>query len=82
MLNIRNLIYCTLLCLSVSSADLSARQQAQISKQQAVKLVKSNYPGKIVKIQNGRQYYKIRVLQKSGRVITLKVDKTTGKIKR
>lgn len=51
------------------------------SKQQAVSLAKSKYKGKVLKAQNAKNGYKVKILQKNGRVITLHVSKK-GKIKR
>ncbi|MFT5161623.1 MAG: putative membrane protein YkoI [Alteromonadaceae bacterium] len=51
-----------------------------INKSQAVNTVKRKYPGKIIKITNGSNHYQVRLLQKDGRVVNVKVDKNSGKI--
>ena len=51
-----------------------------VNKNQALDTVKRKYPGKIVKITNGKNHYQERLLQKNGRVVNVKVDKKSGKI--
>lgn len=51
-----------------------------ISKNRAVSAATAKYPGKVVKISSNKNYYHVRVLQKTGQVITVKVDKKTGKV--
>lgn len=53
-----------------------------VSREQAAALAQQHYPGKIVKVQQQQQYYRIRVLQSDGRVVTVLVDGQTGQIKR
>lgn len=58
----------------------TARGDGGISKNQAVSTATKKYPGKVVKISGGKKFYQVRVLQKNGRVMTIKIDKKTGKI--
>lgn len=54
--------------------------------QQAARLVKGRFGGKILKVQrtkvNGNPGYKVKLLKDNGHVISVKVDATTGKISR
>jgi uncharacterized membrane protein YkoI len=54
----------------------------QVSREQAAALAQQHYPGKIVKVQTEKHYYRIRVLQANGRVITVLVDGQSGRIKK
>jgi uncharacterized membrane protein YkoI len=64
-------------------ADASGRGGSrQVTKNEAVKAARAKFPGKVVKISNAKKYFNVRVLQKNGRVITVKVDKKTGKVSR
>ncbi|WP_018691145.1 PepSY domain-containing protein [Algicola sagamiensis] len=55
---------------------------ADIDKTEAVKKVSQAYPGKIVRVQSTGDGFRIRIIQKDGRVITLFVDKKTGAIQK
>lgn len=72
------LLSSVLFLLTATVAD--ARSTKAISKNKAVATATSQYPGKVVKISGGKQFYQIRVLQKNGRVVTVKVDKKSGRI--
>lgn len=54
------------------------------SSQQAARIVKSKYGGKILKVQrtkvNGNTGYKVKVLKNNGHVITVSVDAVSGRI--
>ena len=75
----KTLLLCVLLSLSMAPT-VDAQSGNGISKNKAVKMATAKYPGKVVKITGSSKTYQVRVLQKNGRVITVKVDKTTGKI--
>ncbi|MBU1312017.1 PepSY domain-containing protein [Rheinheimera muenzenbergensis] len=78
----RILVLSTLL-LACSIAQARNDDAAKIvSREQAAALAQQHYPGKIVKVQVQQQYYRIRVLQADGRVVTVLVDGQTGRIKR
>ncbi|MEW6991194.1 PepSY domain-containing protein [Colwelliaceae bacterium 6441] len=52
--------------------------------QQAARLVKSQYGGKVLKVQRtkvkGNQGYKVKLLKDNGHVISVKVDAKSGKL--
>jgi hypothetical protein len=54
------------------------------SSQQAARIVKSKYGGKILKVQrtkvNGNTGYKVKVLKNNGHVMTVSVDAVSGRI--
>ena len=76
---LKTLLLCALLSL-VMASTAQARNGNGISRNSAVKTATSEYPGKVVKITGSNKFYQVRVLQKNGRVVTVKVDKKTGKI--
>lgn len=75
------LLLFTLSLTPVFSSAADAPKQ-QITKEQATKLAQQHYPGKIVKVNTDSRYYRVRVLQSDGRVITVLVDSKTGQIHR
>lgn len=70
--------------LSISSLSYASTnpEKLAVSREQAVAIAQQNFPGKIVKVQSGKQQYRIRVLQSDGRVITVVVDGQSGRVKR
>ncbi|MDO6445904.1 PepSY domain-containing protein [Colwellia sp. 1_MG-2023] len=54
------------------------------SSQQAARIVKSQFGGKILKVQrtkvNGNSGYRVKVLKNNGHVITVTVDAVSGRI--
>lgn len=54
--------------------------------QQAARLVKGRFGGKVLKVQrtkvNGNPGYKVKLLKDNGHVISVKVDATNGRISR
>ena len=71
------LLFCTSYSLAAGNND-----NKPISREQAVNLAQQKFPGKVLKVQDKQQYYRIRVLQTDGRVITVLVDGQTGRIKK
>lgn len=52
------------------------------SASQAAKIVKQRTGGKVLKVKgNGKSGYKVKVMKKSGHIVSLKVDAKSGKIK-
>jgi len=52
------------------------------SAQQAAKIVKNRYGGKVLKVQtvNKGQGYRVRLLKKNGHVVTVTVDAKSGRV--
>lgn len=61
-------------------APADARGEGGLSRGKAVKAAVARYPGKVVKISDGKKHYQIRILQKNGRVVIVKVDKKSGAV--
>lgn len=53
-------------------------RQKQINQAQAVQ--KAQKKGQVLKVRQSKNHYQIKVLQKSGRVITVNVDKKSGRV--
>ena len=85
-MNVKKILASILLnFLVVFSHSLAAEPTSQqISKQQAIALVKDNFGGKILKIdlvENPKaSFYKVKLLTNEGRVKQLRVDSRTGSI--
>jgi len=76
---VKTLLLSILLCLFTATA-VDARSNKGVSRNKAASMATAKYPGKVVKISGSKQFYQIRVLQKNGRVVTVKIDKKTGRI--
>lgn len=67
-------------------AYASENKSKLISSQQAARLVKRQYGGKILKVQSvgsaSKPYYRVKVLKDSGHIISVKVDANSGRIVR
>jgi uncharacterized membrane protein YkoI len=74
------LIVC--LSLSVLPHTAGAKEITNINKKQAISLALAEYTGKTLKVTENKDFYIVRILQKDGRIIDLKVDKKTGKVKK
>lgn len=70
------------LSLSLVSATISASNKTNIDKKQAITLALAKYAGKTLKVSEENTYFVVRILQKDGRIVDLKVDKNTGKVKK
>ena len=80
---VRQAFVVTMLCLVTLVGHLpEASARGDLSRGDAVKAAVGKYPGKVVKISTQKQFFHIRVLQKNGRVITVKVNKKTGTVKK
>ncbi|MFC6440400.1 PepSY domain-containing protein [Bowmanella sp. JS7-9] len=69
-----------LVCLMSFGQPVMADQQDKISQSQAVSLAQRHTSGRILKVEQSRDSYKIKVLKDNGRVVTLRVDKQTGRV--
>ncbi len=52
-----------------------------ISKQQAVDIVKQQHPGRVLGVKRKANIYKVKTLSESGKVRIINVDTMSGKIK-
>lgn len=72
-----------LLVVSTSFSGVALAQadkDEDISKSQAVKRVKKVENGRVLKVDQTRQKYRVKVLKKSGRVVSVDVDRRSGKV--
>ncbi|WP_286266791.1 PepSY domain-containing protein [Thalassotalea atypica] len=60
--------------------DKKAKRK-NISSAQAASIVKSRYGGKVLKVQSTSTGYRVKVLKSDGRISSVHVDGTTGRIK-
>ncbi|ALO42369.1 PepSY domain-containing protein [Pseudoalteromonas phenolica] len=68
--------------LSLISVTTIASNESNIDKKQAITLALAEYAGKTLKVSEENNFFVVRILQKDGRIVDLKVDKKTGKVKK
>ncbi len=74
-------LFLTLLALFQMTPSYGAGKGG-ISRAKALKVAVAKYPGKVVKISDGKKHYQIRIVQKDGRVVLVEVDKNTGVVRK
>lgn len=67
-----------LLCITLSSGVQANKDT--ISKAQAATLAQKHTKGRVLKVDSGKQTHRVKVLTSSGRVVTVTVDKVSGKV--
>lgn len=67
---------------SVFASERNAKQQSkkQISAQQAARKVIGRFGGKLLKVSSSKNGYRVKVIKKDGRIISVFVDGRTGQI--
>ena len=80
-LYIRFIIVC-LTALALSSISVSAQDThtAPKTKSEAAKKAQQKVSGRVLKVDQSKSKYRVKVLQKSGRVVSVDVDKKSGKV--
>ena len=68
--------------LSVNSAYAQQSTSGDRSKSQAASRASSAENGRVLKIEQTSTKYRVKVLKKSGRVVSVEVDKRSGKVKK
>ncbi len=58
------------------------QEQQRISKSQAAQKALQAVPGKVLKVESRGSVYRVKIHQKSGRVVYVTVDAITGKVSR
>lgn len=66
---------------ALASQQTTATEQASISREQAIEVVKSQYPGKALKVSQKGTIYVVKLLTKDGKVKHVRVDGITGELK-
>jgi uncharacterized membrane protein YkoI len=56
------------------------QEQQRISKSQAAQKALQAVPGKVLKVESRGSVYRVKIHQKSGRVVYVTVDAITGKV--
>ena len=78
-----------IMLLTLASAPLSAqqknskeqtRQTSDLNKTQAADRARQKVKGRVLKVEKQKNQYRVKVLQKSGRVVSVDVDKSSGKV--
>lgn len=76
--------------LVLSSAPVFAQQKdtkqetskkTDLNKTQAADRARQQVKGRVLKVEKQKNQYRVKVLQKSGRVVSVDVDKNSGKVK-
>ncbi|MBD3585059.1 PepSY domain-containing protein [Salinimonas sp. HHU 13199] len=81
------LIFVLIIC-GLSAAPLALAQQSppskevSLSKSQAAEKAQKQVRGRVLKVEQDRDNYRVKVLKKSGRVVSVDVDKKSGQVKR
>lgn len=74
-----------LLVISIGAFSLHAAENTLTEKEAVAKVVNA-YPGKVLKTasikQQGKQFYKVRVLLPDGRIINVLVNAKTGRMQK
>ncbi|AGH46100.1 PepSY domain-containing protein [Paraglaciecola psychrophila] len=78
---IRFIIVClTALSLNSTSVPAQDTKTAPKSKSEAAKKAQQKVSGRVLKVDQNKSKYRVKVLQKSGRVVSVDVDKKSGKV--
>jgi len=81
-LSLRAAIFCVIFALlSVNDAYAHQNTSGELSKSQAASRASSAENGRVLKIEQTSTKYRVKVLKKSGRVVSVDVDKRSGKVK-
>nr|WP_232367663.1 PepSY domain-containing protein [Alteromonas pelagimontana] len=55
-------------------------QSARVDKAQAAERAKQKENGRVLRVDQSRNKYRVKVLKKSGRVVSVDVDKRSGQV--
>lgn len=82
-LRIKSLLSTMVLVMTLFFAAPSLAQDGRgqsINKSQAAQIAKQAVSGRVLRVDQSQNKYRVKVLQKSGRVVTVDVDKRTGQV--
>ena len=68
------------LSLLVSPVSVAQSKSKGINKEQAVKKAQQQVKGRVLKVDRRNSKYRVKMLQKSGRVVNVDVDRKSGKV--
>ncbi|MDF2178819.1 peptidase [Aliiglaciecola sp. CAU 1673] len=69
-----------LLVLWLFALPLHAQERDQVDMGEAAQRAAQQVDGRVLKVDDARDKYRVKVLQKTGRVVTVDVDKKSGKV--
>lgn len=70
-----------MLAFCLNMGQVSAQDNSSnISKAEAVAKAQQHVSGRVLRVDQGANTFKVKILQKSGRVVTIDVDKRTGRV--
>ncbi|MCF2949940.1 PepSY domain-containing protein [Paraglaciecola aquimarina] len=72
---------CVISCLIIST-DVTADdpKPSTLNKSQAAQKAQQKVNGRVLKVDQNKHKYQVKLLQKSGRVVSVNVDKKSGKV--
>lgn len=77
MFSIRKIL---LVCALVIWQPLGFAEQQAIDKPKAAEIAKQQFKGRVLKVEQHNSKYRVKMLQKTGRVVSVDVDKKSGKV--
>ncbi|KTF06883.1 PepSY domain-containing protein [Alteromonas macleodii] len=81
-LSLRVAVVCLVLALSNTAPALAFQDSGgDISKSEAAERARVTVNGRVLKVEQTSKNYRVKVLKKSGRVVSVDVDKRSGKVK-
>lgn len=81
-LSLRVALVCLVLALSNTASALAFQGSgSDISKSEAAERARVAVDGRVLKVEQTSKNYRVKVLKKSGRVVSVDVDKRSGKVK-
>ena len=81
-LSLRVVMLCIVLTFSCAYTAIAQQSSnASITKSEAAERARKAENGRVLKVEQTSSKYRVKVLKKSGRVVTVDVDKRSGKVK-
>jgi uncharacterized membrane protein YkoI len=81
-LSLRVVVVCIVLALScANTANAQQSTNTIVTKSEAAERARKAENGRVLKVEQTSNKYRVKVLKKSGRVVTVDVDKRSGKVK-
>ena len=81
-LSLRVAVVCLVLALSNTAPALAFQDSGgDISKSESAERARVAVNGRVLKVEQTSKNYRVKVLKKSGRVVSVDVDKRSGKVK-
>lgn len=74
------IVYLAAILFSGQPAFAQDPKEVPKTKSEAAKKAQQKVNGRVLKVDQSKNKYRVKVLQKSGRVISVDVDKTSGKV--